>query len=154
MRLPHQHRADRLIAAAQALGDGHQVGGNAFLLEGVQAAGAAHAAHHFVGDEQDAVTVADVANAAEIPGHRRQRARGGAAHRLRAEGDDAVRTQPGDGLFELTRQPLAVGSRRLAFGAIAVLVARRDVRDIDQQRRELWRRHSLPPTASAPSVLP
>ena len=59
-----QHRADRLVAAAQALGDGHQVGHHAFLLAGVQRAGAAHAAHHLVEDQQHAVAVADLAHAA------------------------------------------------------------------------------------------
>ena len=59
-----EHRADRLVAAAEALGDRQQVGHDAFLLAGVQRAGAAHAAHHLVEDQQDAVAVAQFAHAA------------------------------------------------------------------------------------------
>ena len=70
--LAHEHGPDRLIAAAQPLGDRHQVRRDALLLDGVQRARAPHAAHDFVGDQEDAVPVADVANAAEITGHRRQ----------------------------------------------------------------------------------
>ena len=62
MRVGDQHRADRLVAAAEPLGDRHQVGRDAFLLAGVQRAGAAHAAHHLVEDEEDAVAVADFAD--------------------------------------------------------------------------------------------
>ena len=43
-----EHGADRLIAAAQSLGDGLDIGRDAFLLPRVQRAGAAHAAHHLV----------------------------------------------------------------------------------------------------------
>src|SRR5207244_11146393 len=53
-----EHRADRLVAAAKSLGDGLDVGRNAFLFPCVKRAGAAHAAHHLVEDEQGAVAVA------------------------------------------------------------------------------------------------
>src|SRR3546814_8074173 len=60
--LAQQSRADRLVAAAETLGDGHDVGGDALLLAGMQGAGAAHAAHHLVEDQQHAVCVADLAD--------------------------------------------------------------------------------------------
>ena len=53
-------------AAAQALGHGDQVGHHTFLLAGMQGAGAAHAAHHLVEDQQHAVAVADLAHRLEV----------------------------------------------------------------------------------------
>jgi hypothetical protein len=54
----NQSRADHAVSAAETLGDRHEIGHDAFLLAGVQRAGAAHAAHHFVQDQQDAVAIA------------------------------------------------------------------------------------------------
>src|SRR3546814_1939764 len=71
--LGQQSRAERLVAAAETLGDGHDVGGDALLLAGMQGAGAAHAAHHLVEDQQHAVCVADLADALEIAGRRGHR---------------------------------------------------------------------------------
>ena len=53
-------------------------------------AGAAHAAHHLVEDQQRAVAVADLAHAAEVAGQRGDAAERGADHRLGDEGDDGV----------------------------------------------------------------
>ena len=133
----HQHGADRHVAAAQALGDRHQVRADAVLLAGVQRAGAAHAAHHFVEDQQDAVAVADLAHALEIAGHRRHRAQGGADDGLGDEGDDVLAAELVDLVLELLREPLAIGLRRLVGAALAVFVDRRHVMRFDQQRREL-----------------
>src|SRR5882757_2455004 len=47
-----KHGADRLIAAAEPLGDRLNVGRDAFLLPGMARAGAAHAAHQLVEDEE------------------------------------------------------------------------------------------------------
>ncbi len=85
-----QDAADRLVAAAQALGDHLDVRRDALLLPRVQRAGAAHAAHDLVEDQQRAVAVADLAHAPEIAGHRRHAAGGGADHRLGAERDHAA----------------------------------------------------------------
>ena len=54
--------ADRK-AAAERLGDRHDVGRHAGMLIGEQLAGAAHAALHFVEDQQQAVLVAELAQA-------------------------------------------------------------------------------------------
>ncbi len=55
------------IAAAEALGDRpSRSGADALLLAGMQRAGAAHAAHHLVEDQQHAMAVADLADALEI----------------------------------------------------------------------------------------
>src|SRR2546421_9778405 len=69
---PGDHQgADRLIAGAKALGDGDHVGNHALALEGPHRAAAAHAAHHFVEDQQDAVAIADLAHAFEVARYRR-----------------------------------------------------------------------------------
>ncbi|MNY09220.1 hypothetical protein D3C86_1421260 [compost metagenome] len=135
--LLRHHRADGLIASAQPLGDGDQVGRDAFLLHGVQGAGAAHPAHDFVGDEQDAVAVAHLAHAAEIAGHRRDGAGCGAHHRFGHEGHHGVGSQALEGLLELLRQAFAVLLGAFVVALVAVGVAGRDVLHLDQQRREL-----------------
>jgi hypothetical protein len=66
----HQYAADRLVTAAKTFGDRHQIGNDVLLLDRVQRAGAAHAAHHLIDDQQDAVAVADVTDAAEITRYR------------------------------------------------------------------------------------
>ncbi|MNC34869.1 hypothetical protein D3C75_833260 [compost metagenome] len=72
--LAHQGRADRLIASTEPLGNGDQVRGNSLLLCGEQCAGAAHTTHDLVEDQQNAVAVANLANALEIARHRNDRA--------------------------------------------------------------------------------
>src|SRR5712672_4598192 len=66
-----EHRADRLVAAAESLGDGLDVGRDAFLFPRVKRSRAAHAAHHLVQDEQGAVPVADLAHCSEVAFGRR-----------------------------------------------------------------------------------
>ena len=65
-RLGGEHGPDRLVAAAEPLGDRLDVGRHTLLLPGVQRAGAPHAAHHLIEDQQRAVTVADVAHGTEV----------------------------------------------------------------------------------------
>ncbi len=70
-----EHRADRLVAAAQALGDRHQVGGaRPPARRHAASRRAAHAAHHLVEDQQHAALVAHRAHRLEVTGHRRQHA--------------------------------------------------------------------------------
>lgn len=135
--LADQGRADRLIAGAQPLGDGHQVRRHALLLGGEQAAGAAHAAHHLVEDQEDAVAIADLAHALEIARHGGHRAERRADHRLGDEGHHVLRPQALDLALELLGQPLAVGLRRLARSLVTIGVAGADVAHLDQQRLEL-----------------
>ena len=91
-----------------------QVGRDAFLLAGVQRAGAAHAAHHLVEDQQDAVAVADRADALEIAGDRRHRAGGRADHGLGDEGDDPIAAELEDLVLERLRGARAHRPPRLA----------------------------------------
>ena len=86
--LADQDAADRLVAAAEALGDDLDVRRDAFLLPGVHGSGAAHAAHDLVEDEEGAVAIADVAHRLEVAGHGGDAAGGGADDGLGHEGGD------------------------------------------------------------------
>src|SRR5256885_3554021 len=66
-RAADDRRADRLVAAAEALGNDHHVRHHGFPLQGPGRAAPTHAAHHFVDAEEDAVPVADLAQAPELP---------------------------------------------------------------------------------------
>ncbi len=103
----------------------------------MQRAGAPHAAHDLVEDQQDAVAVADLADALEVALDRRNRAAGRPADRLRHERDHGLRAQLLDLVLELLSEPLAVPARRLAGLAAPILEAGRDMMGLDQQRREL-----------------
>src|SRR6476659_181717 len=77
-----EHRADRLVAAAESLGDGLDIRGNTLLFPRVKGARAAHAAHYLVENEQSTVPVADVAHGPEVTLRRRHASGGGSDHRL------------------------------------------------------------------------
>ena len=137
MRL-HQHRADRLVAAAETLGDDQQVGHHTFRLAGVQRAAAAHAAHHLVQDQQDAVAVAELAHA--LASSRARACTAPSVAPTTVSATKAMTFSPPEVLdlrFQLGRQSLAVGLGAFAGAPVAVGVAGRDMGDIDQQRREL-----------------
>ncbi len=82
------------------------------------------------------MAVADLAHPLEVAGHRRHRAQGGANHRLGDKRHDVLAAKLVDLRFELLREPLAISFRRLIGSALAILVNRRDVMRLDQQRRE------------------
>ena len=67
-RLAHRDPAERDVAGVDALGEGQQVGHDPVELAGEPAAGAAEAGHHLVGDQQDAVPVAQLAHPGEVAG--------------------------------------------------------------------------------------
>ena len=112
MRAADQHAADRLVAAAEALGDHLDVRRDAFLFPGMHGAGAAHAAHHLVEDQQRAVAVADLAHALEIARQRGDAAGGGADHRFGEEGDDGIRAEALELGFQFVGQTIDVLLRR------------------------------------------
>ena len=111
-----QDAADRLVAAAEALGDDLDVGGDAFLLPGVHGAGAAHAAHHLVQDQQRAVAVADLAHALEIAGQGGDAAGGGADHRFGEERHDGVGAEALELGVQFVGQPVEV--LRVGFAVV------------------------------------
>src|SRR6266511_4683419 len=133
----HQKPADRRITPTEALRDGEQIGADPLLLAGMQRAGAAHAAHHLIENEQDPMAAADVAYAPEISRHRGHRTHCGADNRLGDEGDDVLAAELLDLAVEFLRQAFAVGLRRLVGAMLAIFVNGRHVVRLDQQRSEL-----------------
>ena len=115
-----KHGADRLIAAAQPLGDRLDVGRDAFLLPGVARAGAAHAAHHLVEEDERAVPVADLADGAEISLRRRHAAGGRAHNRLGDERRHGLRAETLEFRLELGRQ--ASDEIRLGFAVVFFVI--------------------------------
>ena len=136
-RAGDQRRPDRLIAGAEALGDRHQIRPHRVLLAGEHGAGAAHAAHHLVEDQQHAVAIADRAHRGEVARQGRHGAERGADHRLGDEADHPVGAEALDGRLELGREPGDVVRSALAGRLPAVGVARADMGDLGQQRLEL-----------------
>src|ERR1700692_2263880 len=70
----HADRAERKIAGSQSLGHGDHVGNNVPVIDGEPFASAPETGHHFVGNHQDAVLVAELAQAGEIAIGRNQNA--------------------------------------------------------------------------------
>ena len=131
-----EHGADGLKAAAEPLCDHEQIRHDTFLLAGVQRARTSHPAHHLVQDQQYTVTIADLADRGEVTGHRRQRARRGAADGLRHERDDAPLAARADRVVQLRREAQPVLLGRLVASLLAIGVARRDVMRVDEERCE------------------
>src|SRR4029077_11483414 len=88
----------RRVAAVQPLAHGDDVGydGSAVarskVFEGEELSGATGAAQHFIGDEQNAVRVAELADARVVAGRRYRRSGGRTADGFRDEGRDVFRT--------------------------------------------------------------
>ena len=119
-----EHRADRLVAAAQSLGDGLDVGRNALLFPRMQRAGAAHAAHHLVEDEQGAVPVADVAHGPEVTFGRRHASGGGSDDGLGNECGYRVGAEALEFGLQFGSQP----RHKISFGFIVALLVIRECR--------------------------
>ena len=133
-----QHRADRLVTGAEPLGDRDEVGIDAILLAGEQAAGAAHAAHDLVQNQKDAVAVAERADAGEVAGQRRYGAERRPDDRFGDEADDGLGPDPENCILQLAQQPLDISGVGFAGLPVAVGVARADMLGLDQQRLKLF----------------
>ena len=103
-----EHRADRLVAAAETFCDRLDIGRDALLLPGVQRAGAAHAAHHLIEDQERAMAVADFAHGAEVTFRRRGTASRGADHGLGDEGRHRIGAEALEFGFQFRGQARAV----------------------------------------------
>ena len=133
--LAHQHAAHGHGAGIHALGEGDHVRDDAVALGGEGGAEAAEAGDDLVEDEQDAVLVADLAQALEIALRRRQNA-GGAGHGLDDHGGD------GGGVVERDDALQLVGEMRAPFrlaageGLLGAVIGVGQVVDARQQRAE------------------
>ncbi len=86
-----QHPAQRDITGRHALGKRHQVGLDAEVFAAEPVAETAESANHFIGDQQDAVLVADALDFRPVSRWRNDHA-ACALHRLTDEGADLVGT--------------------------------------------------------------
>ena len=99
-RAAHHDRAERQVGRRQALRHRQQVGHDVPVVDREPAAGAPEAAHDLVGDQEDAVAVADLADALEVAvGRDEDPVR--ADDRLEDEGRDRVRALEHDDLLEV-----------------------------------------------------
>jgi hypothetical protein len=64
--MPHADRAQRDVTGSQSLRHADQIGNNFPVIDGEPFSGAAETSHHFVGDHQNPIFVAELANAGEI----------------------------------------------------------------------------------------
>ncbi len=109
------------------------------LLPGVLGAGAAHAAHHLVEDQQRTVAVADRAHRLEIAGQRRDAAGGRPHHRLGDEGGHGIGAEALERRFQLVGQTADVIGIALARLLEAIGEAGRDVMERRRQDRRIGR---------------
>jgi hypothetical protein len=88
-----QRRAQRHVTPTKALGDGHDVGHHAVVLQGAPRAASAGTAHHLVGDHQHAMAVAHLAHQTRVAVRCRHDSPGRADHRFEDERRDVRRTE-------------------------------------------------------------
>ena len=133
--LLRQHRAHRHAAVGQALGDRHQVRRHAEGLRREGLAGAAEAGDDLVEDQQDAVPVADLAQALQVALRRDQHARR-AGHRLDDHRRDRRRVMQRDQALQVVGQFRAMRRQADAEGIAGDVVGVAQVVDARQQRPE------------------
>src|SRR5690606_19487158 len=96
------------VASAQALGKSNQVRRDALLLARVQRARPAHAAHHFIENQQHSVAVTNCPNLLEVARHGRNGPKRSADHCLGYERGDVLGPLPQNLRFELFGEALRI----------------------------------------------
>ena len=131
----HDAAAHRHRTRGDALGERHDVRRHAIALGRERRAETAEAGDDFVEDQQDAVLVADRAQALQVALRRRQHA-GRPRHRLDDDGRDGGRVMQRDDLFQIVgkvRAPLGLAlGERLMLAVVGV----REMVDARQHRAE------------------
>ena len=120
-RGPHRDGTQGQVRAGQALGHRHEVRGHAPLVDGEPVAGPPEAGHDLVGDHQDAVAVADLADAGDVAVRRDEDAVG-AHDRLEEDGRDGPGALVADDVLEAL-QGLTDRSRLGLAPAVGVRIA-------------------------------
>jgi hypothetical protein len=128
----HERRAHGNGAVGEALGAGEDVRQHVPFLGGEAGAQAPEAGDHLVEDEQDAVLVADLAQALEVALGRRQDARG-ARDRLHDHRRDGGGVVDVDDAQQLVGQVPAPGRLAAAVGLVGEVVRGGHVVDVGQQ---------------------
>src|SRR5581483_4814356 len=129
------HRADRLIAAAQAFRDRLDIRRNALLLPRIERAGASHAAHHLVEDQERAMLVADISDSAEVTFRRGDGAAGRADHGLGDESRDRIGPEPHELGIEFGGQPRDEILLGLVVALLVIGEGRRDMAEGWREQR-------------------
>ena len=120
-RVVDRHSAEGHIARRDTLGEGDQIRHHIEVLDGEPLSGSPESGHHLVGDEDDAVTVADLANTGQVTGRGDHDARR-AGHRLKDDRRDGRRPLMGD-------ETLKIVQRALGFLLLVLRVERRTVEE-------------------------
>ncbi len=128
----HEGRAHGKCAVGEALGAGEDVGDHAPFLGGKARAQAAESGDHLVEDEEDAVLVAELAQALEVALGRRQHA-GGARDRLDDHGRDGRSVVDIDDAQQLVGEVRAPRGLAAAVGLLGEIVGRGQVVDVGQE---------------------
>ena len=105
-RVPHEHPAERRVTGGHTLGEGDDVGLVPVPGRPEVVAEPAERADHLVGDQEDAVGVADLPHPREVAGRRREAA-AGVLHRLQEHRRDRLRALAQDGPLDLVGGPPA-----------------------------------------------
>ena len=106
-RVADQHPAERHIPGVHAFREDQEVRGNPVVVDAEPRSGAAEADEHLVGDEDDAMTGAQVPDPAQIAGRRHDDPRA-AGHRFQDQRGDSRRALQKDHLLEMRERPLAL----------------------------------------------
>ncbi len=131
----HEHRTERQIAGAEALGDGLQIRRHTFLLPGVRRTAAAHATHDLVQDQQRAVAIADLAHRGEVAGLGRHTPGRGAHDGFSNERHHAPRPDALELGVELGGEPRHVLRTRFVRRLVAEGETRRHVAHVRHEQR-------------------
>ena len=118
--------AEGHIASGKALRDGHDIRLDLVMRERPPGSAAAGTAHHFVGDQNHSVPIADVAHQARVAIGGRHNAARGADDRLEDEGRHVARAKAQNLFLQLPcamlsnlgrsytgRRPVSVGRRKM-----------------------------------------
>jgi hypothetical protein len=97
--MAHADRSEREIAGRQSLGHANQIGYYLPVIDREPLTGSSEASHHFIGDHQDSVLVAELAHASEISIGWNENAVG-SSHGLKNESGDRLRPFELDGFFD------------------------------------------------------
>src|SRR5580700_7875875 len=99
--LLNDERRERRVATSETLAEDDEVGSQRGSMAGEEGATTSGPAEHLVGDDEDAVSIAEMPDALEVPTGGHRRARRGTDDRFDDEGGDRARTFAFDQALEV-----------------------------------------------------